>query len=445
MAVIAVKSSRILIPEGLTSGYITINDEKIVGVTAQLPRKAGTHEVHDYGDLVVMPGIVDTHVHVNEPGRTEWEGFDTATKSAAAGGITTVIDMPLNCIPVTTSLAALIEKKAAVHDKLWVDCGFHGGIIPGNQAELEPMIKAGVRTFKAFLVYSGIKEFPEVTAHDLDLAMPILARHGIPLLLHAEIDDSAHPAPPQTDVSSYAQFLASRPDSWETEAVRLAITLAKKHSCRVHIVHLSSATAIGLLHAARKSGVRISAETCPHYLTIAAEDIPDGNPLYKCAPPIRNFANQQRLWSALRSGDLDFIVSDHSPCTPELKRAAERDVKGAWGGISSLQFGLSLIWTRGQEQEITLLELSQWMCTRPAELVGLQNQKAKIAPGFAADLAIWDPDAETTISAQTTLHRHSHTPYESRHVRGQNMVTYLRGQKVYEYGKIVGTQRGEFL
>jgi allantoinase len=402
-------------------------------------------EIHDHGDLIVMAGIVDTHVHVNEPGRTDWEGFDTATKAAAAGGITSVIDMPLNCIPVTTSLAALEKKKAAVKEKLWIDCGFHGGIVPGNHAELIPMIKAGVRSFKAFLVHSGIDEFPEVTAHDLDLAMPILAANRIPLLLHAELMTPATRVPEQQDASSYKEFLATRPDSWETNAVRLAIDLSKKHSCRVHIVHLSSAEAVGLIRAARKSGIKISAETCPHYLTIAAESIPDGNPLFKCAPPIRNLANQQRLWSALHSGDIDFIVSDHSPCTPELKCLAKRDIRGAWGGISSLQFGLSLIWTRGQEQQISPLELSHWMCSKPAELVGLQHRKGLIAPGFDADLAVWDPDAETSINAQTTLHRHKHTPYENRRVRGRNIVTYLRGQKVFDYDKVVGTQRGEFL
>jgi allantoinase len=444
MQAFAIKSSKIITSDGIKSGYIGIENGKITSVTGSRPGDR-SQDIHDYGDWLVMPGIVDTHVHVNEPGRTDWEGFDSATKAAAAGGITTVIDMPLNCSPVTTSLAALIQKKEAVKEKLWIDCGFHGGIVPGNQDQIAPMIAAGIRSFKAFLVFSGIDEFPEVTERDLDLVLPTLAKSSIPLLLHAELVDSRVQVPDQKDPSSYQQFLATRPDSWEIDAVRLAIDLSKRHRCQVHIVHLSSAEAIVHLHAARKAGVQISAETCPHYLTIEAEEIPDGNSLYKCAPPIRSLANQQRLWTALRNGDVDFIVSDHSPCTPALKRLAERDIRGAWGGISSLQFGLSLIWTRGQEYQISPVELARWMCSKPAELVGLQRKKGSISVGFDADFAIWDPNAESTICAETTLHRHKQTPYENRRVKGRNMVTYLRGQKVYECDKIVGTQQGEFL
>ncbi|TDR20668.1 allantoinase AllB [Marinicella litoralis] len=391
-------------------------------------------EHQDCGDHIIMPGLVDSHVHINEPGRTDWEGFNTATQAAAAGGITTVIDMPLNCIPVTTDMAALQAKLDSLKDQLWVDVGFHGGVIPGNSNELSAMMQAGIKSFKAFMIDSGVDEFPASDIATLDQAMPILAAGGATLLVHAEMDP--HALSPDTEtpdnLSSYQSFLASRPDSWETDAIAAIIKLSSKHNCKVHVVHLSSCQALDMIADAKHQGIPITAETCPHYLTLAAETIPDGDARFKCCPPIRPQHNQEQLWKGLEVGTIDFIVSDHSPCTPHLKLLEEHNLWEAWGGISSLQFGLGLIWTAIKKRGYTVADLVKWMCEKPAELVQLANQKGRIETGYDADLVIWNPEQSQIIDAKQTFHKHKASAYEEVEVFGTVQQTILRGQTIYD-------------
>ncbi len=346
---------KVLTEDGFRPAAVLVKDGVIKEIVSVQDVPAGI-PVEDAGDLVVIPGLVDCHVHVNEPGRTEWEGFVTATKAAAAGGVTTIVDMPLNCIPVTTTLAALKEKLDAIEGLLNVDCAFWGGVVPGNHAELEKMVAHGVVGFKCFLIHSGIDDFPNATEFDLRKAMPVLARLGVPLLVHAEMETDCHES--QDDPSehlkaeprSYAAFLESRPRQWENEAVKLVALLCEEFNCRVHIVHLSSSDALAIVKDAKDKELPFSAETCPHYLTFAAEEIPDGDTRFKCAPPIREKENSELLWKALKDGTIDFVVSDHSPCTPELKLMKEGDFDKAWGGIASLQFGLPAVWTFAKEK-----------------------------------------------------------------------------------------------
>jgi allantoinase len=444
----ALKSEKILAGDGWRAGAVLHRRGKIVGIVAAdaIPRDA---QVEDAGHFAVLPGLVDTHVHINEPGRTEWEGFSTATQAAAAGGITTLVDMPLNCIPVTTSLAALETKLKGLQDKLWVDCGFHGGVVPGNAAELEPMVRAGVKSFKAFMIDSGIAEFGWAKESDLAAAMPVLARLGATLLVHAEVDDrggatygdQAQAADPQ----SYRAFLASRPCAMENRAIELIVRLAKQTGCAVHIVHLSSAEALPLIRDAKRAGVKLTAETCPHYLTLSAEKIPDGDGRFKCMPPIRERQNCQALWRGLRDGDIDFIVSDHSPCTPALKKLESHDLAGAWGGISSLQLGLPLIWTAMREHQLPLTLAGRWLSAAPARLVGLASRKGRIEAGFDADFVVFDPDATFTVAKGMIRHRHKETPYEGRRCDGVVRATWLRGTKIFADGRFLGTPSGETL
>jgi allantoinase len=343
---LALRSRRVIIDAGEQSATVVIADGRINSVIdyAAVP----DCPVEDLGDKVLMPGLVDTHVHINEPGRTEWEGFNTATQAAAAGGITTVVDMPLNCTPVTTTADALRQKLDALGDQLWVDCGFWGGVVPDNLDDLEELLRAGVLGVKSFTIHSGIDDFPKVDESHIRRALPILAAHQVPYLIHAELDRAN--TPPADIGSSYQSFLASRPPSWETDAIDLLIDLADEarlagHNARVHIVHLSCADAIPAIARAQGRGLAITAETCPHYLTLFAEACPDGKTLYKCCPPIREDANRTALWQGLAQGTIEFVVSDHSPCTPQLKHLDSGDLDKAWGGISSLQFGLPLIWS----------------------------------------------------------------------------------------------------
>ncbi len=340
---LTLRSQRVVTPEGVRPATLHIRQGQIDHVTQDVSSPA-----LDCGDLVVMPGLVDTHVHVNEPGRTEWEGFETASRAAAAGGITTLVDMPLNSIPATTTRAALRAKIEAANGKAYVDVGFWGGVVPGNAGELKGLVEDGVLGFKAFLVPSGVDEFEHVGEADLREAMPELARHGAALLVHAEL-----PGPIQAaanvweggDPNEYGRYLRSRPDAAEVEAVEMLVRLCRETGCRVHIVHVSSAEVLPLLKRARREQLPITAETCPHYLTFAAEEIPDGALAFKCAPPIRSRENRERLWEALREGLLDLVATDHSPSPPELKAG---DFRGAWGGIASLQLSLPALWTGAQ-------------------------------------------------------------------------------------------------
>lgn len=439
---LVVSGRRVVTPEGTRPADILIQNGVISEILPQGKAPAGKTRV-DAGNLVVMPGLVDTHVHVNEPGRTEWEGFETATKAAAAGGITTLIDMPLNSTPVTTTAEALKIKLEAARGRCWVDCGFWGGVVPGNAGELEAMIDAGVRGFKAFLIHSGIDDFPNASRADLEKSMPILARRGVPLLVHAELEGPVENAG-ACDARLYAGYLNSRPKAWENEAMRLMIELCRQTGCRVHIVHLSSSQALGALKAARAENLPLTAETCPHYLTFASESIPDGATEYKCAPPIREKENREKLWEALGSGLIDFVVSDHSPCAPDLKKRDAGDFHAAWGGISSVQFGLPAVWTQARARGRSFEDLARWLCKRPALFAGLK-QKGKIAAGFDADLVLWDPEASFTLDASMIKHRHKLTPYDGLKLNGVVAATFLRGEKIYEKGKNAGAAKGRLL
>ena len=439
----AISSNRVFIKGDIIPATILFNNGIITDIVS---KELSPKNCLDYGDLLIMPGLVDTHVHINEPGRTDWEGFNTATQAAAAGGITTVIDMPLNCIPVTTTLEAVNVKKACLSNQIWVDIGFHGGVIPNNETELLPMINAGINTFKAFMIDSGVDEFPASDTAALDLAMPILAKGNATLLVHAELDSQLSDFTPK-DNASYKEFLESRPDEWEIDAITEIIRLSKKHNCKVHIVHLSSAKAIKLIQQAQCDDIQITAETCPHYLTLSTDTIPDGDSRFKCCPPIRDNDNQDDLWKGLEDGSIAFIVSDHSPCTPALKRLDEQNLWEAWGGISSLQFGLSLIWTAIQKRGYSMNHLVKWMCERPARLVNLEKIKGKIQKGFQADFVIWNPEATHTIKKADILFKNKMSAYEEHQVSGVVEQTYLRGESIYQRNKtnFTGTTKGKYL
>lgn len=417
-------------PEGSRECAVLIENGVIRDILS--PEKIpDNYQVNDLGDLVIMPGLVDTHVHINEPGRTEWEGFETATKAAAAGGITTLVEMPLNSSPVTTTPDAFAEKLDAAKGKLWVDCGFYGGVVPGNTQHIRPLIDAGVLGFKAFLIHSGIVEFPNATENDLRLAMPVIANHNLPLLVHCEIQSNSN-NPYHSNPKLYHGYLSSHRRQWEEDAIDLMIRLCKEYNCRTHVVHLSSADAIPMLKQAKNQGLPLTVETCPHYLYFVAEEIPDGDTRFKCAPPIREKENRERLWDGLRSGVIDFIVSDHSPSTPDLKCLSTGDFQNAWGGIASLQFGLSIVWTEAKNRGFIIEDVVRWMCTRPAQFVGLSKRKGAIAPGFDADIVVWKPDASFVVEPSKIHHRHKLTAYEGRTLQGVVERTYLRGKKVYD-------------
>jgi allantoinase len=436
----AIGGQHVVTPEGVRAAAVVIRGEKIELVTTRARLPAGC-PFEDVGTCVLLPGLVDAHVHINEPGRTEWEGFQTATRAAAAGGITTLVDMPLNCAPVTTTVDALNRKLAAAERKLWVDCGFYGGVVPGNADHLGALAAAGVLGFKAFLCHSGIDDFPKVTEADLRAAMPRIAATGLPLLVHAELVDASGDVtyPPR----SYVSYLASRPRHWEHDAIRLVLALAGEFGCPVHIVHLSLADALPLIRQARAGGVRLTVETCPHYLYFAAEEIPDGDPRFKCAPPIRERDNRARLRAALREGWIDTIGSDHSPAPPGLKHLDTGDLQRAWGGIASLQLMLPLVWTMAREwSDVDFGDLIKWLSGRPARLVGLDGRKGALAAGYDADLVVFHPDAEFTVTAASLYHRHKVTPYEGLRLHGRVERTYLRGHKVFDAGQFEKTPRG---
>lgn len=390
--------------------------------------------VIDYGDSVIMPALVDTHAHINEPGRTDWEGFETATRAAASGGIAVVIDMPLNCIPPTTTLANLAAKTAAAEGKCSIDYGFWGGAIPGNSAEFAAMVEKGVPGFKAFMIDSGVEEFPMSTESDLRAAMTVLASLKVPLLVHAELDQRKFPPSLETNPRAYKKYVDSRPAHWEVDAIKLVIRLMRETGCQVHIVHLSAAEALPEIVQAKSEALPLTVETCPHYLTLSAEEIAEGATQFKCAPPIRGAANRDQLWAALVSGAIDFIVSDHSPCTPALKLAETGDFDKAWGGIAGLQFSLSAIWTEMHRRGLPLERLAKWMSAGPAKFAGLEARKGSLAPGKDADLTVWEPEQSFEVTPESIRHRHPVTPYSGRTLLGKVHTTFVRGVAVYEEG-----------
>ncbi|HUP45825.1 MAG TPA: allantoinase AllB [Thermoanaerobaculia bacterium] len=432
----AIRSQRVVTPAGVRPAAIEFD--------ATIARVAGWDEIEgaaDYGDLVIMPGAVDSHVHVNEPGRTEWEGFASATRAAAAGGITTIVDMPLNSIPATTTVEALQVKANALAGKIRVDVALWGGVVPGNTRELVPMLEAGARGFKCFLVPSGVDEFPHVSPEQLREAARELAGSGAPLLVHAELPDPIDRAAEEirgSDPDSYATWLRSRPHSAEDEAIALLREVCTGTGAWIHIVHLSSATALATIRAAQAEGLRLTAETTPHYLHFAAETIPRGAREFKCAPPIREKANREELWRGVGDGTIGLIVSDHSPCTPERKAG---HFLSAWGGIASLQLVLPVIWTEARARGFALHDIARWLCSGPARLASLP-QKGGIAPGRDADLAIWSPEATLVVNANTLEHRHKLTPYAGEELYGVVHETWLRGECVWRGGAHVDQPRG---
>ena len=456
----AITSKRVVTPDGIKRAAVLIRNGKIADVANELPE--GDFPVTDVGDNVLMPGIVDPHVHINEPGRTDWEGFDTATKAAIAGGITTLVEMPLNASPVTTTAKAFDEKiKAATGNgqtgtaspanaggrpasgKLHCNCGFWGGIIPGNKNEIKPLIEKGVLGFKAFLTHSGIDEFLNVTEDDLRKAMPAIANSGLPLLVHCEL--SAEAGSQESGAGrSYSKYVSSRPKKWEDDAIALMIRLCEEFNCRTHIVHLSSADSIEQIAKAKQKEFPLTVETAQHYLYFNAEEIPDGKTEYKCAPPIREKANNERLWQALKDGIIDFVATDHSPAPPEMKELLSGDFMKAWGGISSIQFALPVLWTAAKKHDCSLSEIAKWLCENPALLPSLKT-KGKIAKGYDADFVVWNPEQSFTVTEEMIHHKHKMTPYLNEELYGTVEQTWLRGEKVFDGGKFLHLNKGKIL
>jgi allantoinase len=416
----AIRSTRVLTHEGLRAASVQTADGSIqrVGDWNETPDGA---DILDVGDNVVMPGIVDTHVHVNEPGRTEWEGFDSATRSAAIGGITTLLDMPLNSIPATTTVAALEAKRETARGKTLVNVEFIGGVVPGNAGDLKGLADAGVRAFKCFLTPSGVDEFQNVSEDDLRIAFPILAELGLPLMVHAEDPALIRQCSPSR---KYSDYLASRPVEAEHSAIRLMVKLMEWCPTPVHIVHLSSATSLDIVREAKAKGYPLTVETCPHYLTFAAEEIPDGATEYKCAPPLRSAAEREALWDALIAGDIDLVASDHSPCIPSLKETGG-DFSSCWGGIASLQYSLAAVWTGARERGVGIDRVSQWMSGATSRLAGLGSKRGRLAEGFDADIVVWDPDAKSSAKSGKLL-----SPYDGRELFGNVLATYVAGENV---------------
>lgn len=395
------------------------------------------------GDHILMPGIIDAHVHINEPGRTDWEGFDTATQAAAAGGITSIVDMPLNASPVTTNAAAFKLKLDASAGKLNVNVGFYGGLIPGNQNDLEELMKAGVLGIKCFLTHSGIDEFPNVGKKEIDAAMPVIAKYSLPLLAHCELEGNSTN---QLDKypTSYKEYLASRPKKWENDAVELLIQLCRKHKCPAHIVHVSSAEALTMIKKAKDEGLPLTAETCAQYIYFNAENIPDADCLYKCAPPIREKENNELLKEALVNGTLDFIATDHSPAPPAIKELVSGNLKKAWGGISGLQFLLPATWA-AMKEKISIEKFIPLLTEHPARFLQVNNQKGKLAVGYDADLLVWNPEEKFVVREEDILHKHKCSPYTGKKLSGMALETIVNGITVYQNKQIIQKNAGRWL
>ncbi|WP_178983321.1 allantoinase AllB [Winogradskyella helgolandensis] len=409
---------------------------------------AGYHQVEnipflDYHNLIVMPGIIDAHVHINEPGRENWEGFDTATKAAAIGGVTTLIEMPLNASPVTTNIKSFKLKQDASKDKLHVNCGFYGGVIPTNKKDIEDLIKAGVFGIKGFLSHSGIDEFPNVSKLDLEAIAPILKQYNIPLLLHCELTDNA--VPEVTNPKNYQEYLESRPQHWETNAIDLALELQETFDIKVHIVHLSASEGIERIAQRKKETNKLTVETCPHYLYFNAETIPDESPIFKCAPPIREKANNDQLWAFLLDDGFNFLASDHSPAPPERKQLESGDFFKAWGGISGLQFTLPILFSEGKKRELPTEKLISLLTKKPAEFLGINDKKGALIAGFDADITVWDDTLEIPILEGTIQHKHKATPYMNEKLTGKVMHTFVNGVQVVEDSKLKTLQQGQLL
>ena len=421
-------------PAGESPVVIGVRDGRIASIEAwdgagpSHPDSAAAETLELGADVVLLPGLVDSHVHVCEPGNTEWEGFATATRAAAAGGVTTIVDMPLDSLPSTVDVAALEIKRAAAAGQCLVDVGFWGGVVPDNLADLAPLRAAGVAGFKCFLGDAGTPDFPSVSVAQLTGALHALRDLDAPLLVHAELPAASAPDDP-VHTRHYADYLASRPRGRENLAIAEVIEAARNTGGRAHIAHLSSSDAVPMIATAKREGVRLTAETCPHYLTFAAEEIADGDTAFKCGPPIREAANRELLWAALGDGVLEMVVSDHSPCTVAMKGLDTGDFSDAWGGVSSLQLGLAAVWTGARQRGFSLADVVGWMARGPADLAGL-SAKGRLVAGAAADFAVFDPEATFTVDPAALYHRHPLTPYAGRTLTGVVRATYLEGRPV---------------
>jgi allantoinase len=440
-------SNRVVTPTGTRPGALLVEGGRILAVCsrAEIPIGAAVEELED---LAILPGLVDTHVHINEPGRTEWEGFRTATRAAAAGGYTALVDMPLNCLPETTTVEALEAKRAAAAGQCLVDWMSWGGAVADNQAHILPLARAGVPGFKCFLIYPGCDGFTMIDQQQLEASLPAIAESGLPLLVHAELAGPIGEAMAglrDADWRQYATHLASRPDAAELEAIRLMLRLCREYGFRLHIVHLATAQALEELRAARAEGLPVSVETCPHYLHAAAEEIADGATLWRCAPPIRGRENRERLWEGLREGVIDMVVTDHSPCPPAMKRLEEGRFDLAWGGIASLSVALPVVWTDAVRRGFSLDAIAQWMSAAPAALAGISKQAGRLEAGREANFVVFDPDAEFTVAAEALHFRHAVSPYLGERLHGAVRTTYLRGEAVFSAHGFMALPRGREL
>jgi len=439
------KGNKVLVGDQVKPATVVTDAGKIIAVHDGIVDLDDASDVEHVGDDILMPGLVDCHVHINEPGRTDWEGFNTATKAAAAGGVTTIVDMPLNSLPPTTTPDNLKVKVNAAIGQCWVNVKFWGGVIPGNTPSLKEMVVLGVPGFKCFLIHSGVDEFPAVDRNQVEEALIEMRGTGAVLLFHAECEVGEENGA-TLDPDLYSTFLSSRPEEMEMSAIDLVISVCRKTMVPCHIVHLSAASALPAIRAARSEGLPLTVETCHHYLNLVSEKIPDRATQYKCCPPIREASNQEVLWDAVLSGDIDMIVSDHSPCTPDLKLPGEKDFMSAWGGISSLQFGLSLFWTQAKKRPLSIQMMNKLMCQSPAKLAKLENRKGKIEVGFDADFVIWSPDLQQTIAVDRIQHKNKITPYLDLTLRGVVQRTIIAGQDVYSrQNGFIGQPSGELL
>lgn len=442
----AFASDRLILPDREISGVLAVEGGTIHSI---VPREKIPPNITatDFGSLAILPGLVDSHIHINEPGRTEWEGFATATRAAAAGGYTLLVDMPLNCIPSTTSPEALQAKRAAAADQCRVDWAAWGALVAENYGELQKLVHAGVTGFKCFLIHPGTDEFTMVGEAELRAALPILKAANLPLLVHAELPgpvDAATKTLSHSDWHRYTTYLASRPPEAELEAIDLLIRLCEDTHCHIHIVHLSTARALERLRDARHRGLPLTVETCPHYLHFAAEEIPDGATLAKCAPPIRDRENREALWRALRDKTIDLIATDHSPCLPALKHPDTGNFKTAWGGIANVSLALSIIWTEAERHGHSLVDVARWMGAESSRLAGFAKTKGTLAAGHDADFVVFDPSTSWRVAPGDLHFRHPVSPYIGEQLKGKVVQTYLRGQCVYGSGKFPGAPRGQF-
>ncbi|MGB0006213.1 MAG: allantoinase AllB [Candidatus Sulfotelmatobacter sp.] len=438
-------SHRVVTPEAIRPAAILVEGERIQSIVPRDQVPAQRYEIQDFGNAAILPGLVDSHVHINEPGRTDWEGFETATRAAAAGGYTMLVDMPLNCLPATTNVAALEAKRAAAQGKCRVDWAAWGGVVHDNQNDIEALAAAGVPGFKCFLIDPGIDGFTMITERQLRAALPHVARTRLPLLVHAELAapiDRATDVLANADWSCYSTYLQSRPDDAELAAIRMLLSLCREYRFHLHIVHLSTSHALSELRAARAEGLPVSVETCPHYLHLAAEAVPNGETLSKCAPPIRSRENRENLWEGLRDRTIDMVVTDHSPCPPAMKRISEGNFRTAWGGIASLSVALPVVWTEASARGCTLMDLARWMSAEPARLAGCDTRKGRIAPGYDADLVVFDSECEFTVNDDRLHYRYPVSAYLGETLRGAVRATYLRGTPVFTDGTFPGQPAG---